>query len=92
MENSSSYSKDPDYLTHGFSSTGGMEFQQHSAPPTHCHPLSEEQHDTGPHSTSVCNGTPSIRRDIREFSNTLQQNQRDRKGKIGVSVFKCTSN
>ncbi|TWW61778.1 Leucine-rich repeats and immunoglobulin-like domains protein 1 [Takifugu flavidus] len=49
MENRSSYSKDPDYLTHGF------EYQQHSAPSAHYH--SAEQHDTGPRSTSLCNGT-----------------------------------
>lgn len=88
MENGSSYSKDPDYLKHGFGLAGGMEYQQHSAPPPHSHCHSGEQHGTGPHSTSLCNGTPNgVRKDIKEFPtnhNMLQQNQHDTKGKSGV--------
>nr|XP_046240512.1 leucine-rich repeats and immunoglobulin-like domains protein 1 [Scatophagus argus] len=83
MENSSSYSKDPDYLTHGFGPAGGMEYQQHSAPPPYSHRHQGEQHDARPHSPSLCNGTPNgIRKDVQEFPknhNTLQQNQHERK-------------
>ncbi|KAL7408077.1 hypothetical protein ABVT39_017754 [Epinephelus coioides] len=85
MENGSSYSKDSDYLTHGFGHTGGIEYQQHSLPPphSHCHP--GELHDAGPHSTPLCNGTPNgIRKDLQGSTfpknhNTLQLNQHDRK-------------
>ncbi|XP_073324930.1 leucine-rich repeats and immunoglobulin-like domains protein 1 [Pagrus major] len=74
MESSSSYSKDPDYLTHGFGHAGGMEYQQHS----HFHPV--EQHDAGPHSTLLCNGTPNgIRKDIEEFPRNHNTLQHDRK-------------
>lgn len=80
MENSSSYSKDPDYLTHGYGHAGGMEYQQHS----HFHP--GEQHDAGLHSTLLCNGTPNgIRKDIEEFPRNHNTLQHDRKGKIKVS-------
>lgn len=76
MENRSSYSKDPDYLTHGF------EYQQHSAPSARYH--SAEQHDTAPRSTSLCNGTANrIQPDIKEFpqnNNLLEESQHDRKG------------
>ncbi|KAM9361257.1 leucine-rich repeats and immunoglobulin-like domains protein 1 [Symphorus nematophorus] len=85
MENGSSYSKDPDYLTHGFSPAGGMEYQQHSAPPSYsqCHP--GEQHDTGPHSTPLCNGTPNgIRKEIQGFPKNHNTLQHDRKvGRAG---------
>lgn len=80
MENSSSYSKDPDYLTHGYGPAGGMEYQQHS----HYHP--GEQHDVGLHSTLLCNGTPNgIRKDIEEFPRNHNTLQHDRKGKFKVS-------
>lgn len=88
MENGSSYSKDPDYLTHGFGPAGGMEYQQHSAPPPHSHYHPGEQHDAGPHLTLLCNGTPNgIRKDIQGSTfpknhNTLQLNQHDRKGEV----------
>uniref|UniRef100_A0A3Q3VLU5 Ig-like domain-containing protein n=1 Tax=Mola mola TaxID=94237 RepID=A0A3Q3VLU5_MOLML len=78
MEDGGSYSKDPDYLTHSLGPAGVMEYQQHS----HRHP--GEQHGVGPHSTSLCNGTPNrVRKDVTEFPkshNTLQQTQHDRKG------------
>ncbi|KAM8756384.1 leucine-rich repeats and immunoglobulin-like domains protein 1 [Acanthopagrus schlegelii] len=74
MENSSSYSKDPDYLTHGYGPAGGLEYQQHS----HFHP--REQHDAGPHSPLLCNGTPNgIRKDIEEFPRSHNTLQHDRK-------------
>lgn len=88
MENSSSYSKDPDYLKHGFGPAGGMEYQQHSAPPPYSHYHSGEQHGTGPHSASLCYGTPNgVRKDLKEFSTNhslLQQNQHETKGESGV--------
>lgn len=88
MENMSNYSKDPDYLKHGFGPAGGMEYQQHSAPPPHPHCHSGEQHGTGPHSASLCHGTPNgVRKDVKEFSTNhslLQQNQHDTKGESGV--------
>lgn len=88
MENSSSYSKDPDYLAHGFGPAGGSEYQQHPAPPPYPHCHSGEQHDSGPHSTSLCNGTPNgIRKEVKEFPknhNLLQQNQHDKKGESGA--------
>lgn len=71
MENRSSYSKDPDYLTHGF------EYQQHPAPSAHYH--SAEQH-----ATSLCNGTANrIHQDLKEFpqnNNLLEGSQHDREG------------
>ncbi|XP_068172318.1 leucine-rich repeats and immunoglobulin-like domains protein 1 [Antennarius striatus] len=95
MENGSSYSKDPEYLPHGFGPAGGVEYQQHSAPPLHSFcPPAEQQHDTGPHTTLLCSRTPNgIQKDIQECRknhNTLQQNQRDRKvnrgGQTGPSL------
>ncbi|XP_070703248.1 leucine-rich repeats and immunoglobulin-like domains protein 1 [Pempheris klunzingeri] len=82
LESGSSYSKDPDYLTHGFSLAGGMEYQQHSAPPPHCHYHPGEQLDAGPHTTLLCNGTPNgIRKDIQGSTfpknhNTLQHDRK----------------
>uniref|UniRef100_A0A8C9XRY2 Leucine rich repeats and immunoglobulin like domains 1 n=1 Tax=Sander lucioperca TaxID=283035 RepID=A0A8C9XRY2_SANLU len=78
MENGSSYSKDSDYLTHGFGHAGCMEYQQHSVPPpySHCHP--GELHDAGPHSTPFCNGTSTFPKN----HNTLQLDQHDRTGKV----------
>lgn len=78
MENRSSYSKDPDYLTHGF------EYQQQSAPLVQRHLA--EQRDTGPRSTSVCNGSANrIQRDVKEFpqnNNMLEEGPSDRKGRL----------
>ncbi|XP_045931828.1 leucine-rich repeats and immunoglobulin-like domains protein 1 isoform X2 [Micropterus dolomieu] len=80
MENGSSYSKDPDYLGHGFGPTGGMEYQQHVAPPPYSHCYPGEQH-----STPLCNGTPNgMRKDIQGSTlpknhDTLQLNLHDRK-------------
>lgn len=92
MENSSSYSKDPDYLTHGFGQAGGTEYQQHSLPPPYSHFHPAEHHDPASHAAPLCNGTPNgIRKDIQGSAypknhNTLQGNQQDRKGKtIGAS-------
>ncbi|XP_076607456.1 leucine-rich repeats and immunoglobulin-like domains protein 1 [Chaetodon auriga] len=85
MENGSSYSKDPDYLTHGFGPAGGTEYQQHSAPPPypHCHPA--EQHDVGPHTALLYNGTPNgIRKDIQGFPKNHSALQPERKaGRAG---------
>uniref|UniRef100_A0A671URT2 Leucine rich repeats and immunoglobulin like domains 1 n=1 Tax=Sparus aurata TaxID=8175 RepID=A0A671URT2_SPAAU len=86
MENSSSYSKDPDYLTHGYGPAGGMEYQQHS----HYHP--GEQHDVGLHSTLLCNGTPNgIRKDIEEFPRNHNTLQHDRKVPLTETLFLKTS-
>lgn len=75
MENHSRYSKDPDYLTHGF------EYQQHSAPSAHYH--SAEQHDTGPRSTSLCNGTANrIQQEFPQNNNSLEGSPPDRKGRF----------
>ncbi|XP_068449688.1 leucine-rich repeats and immunoglobulin-like domains protein 1 [Clinocottus analis] len=86
LENGSSYSKDSDYLRHGFGPTGGSEYQQYSVPPPYSHCYPGELHDAGPHSTpSLCNGTPNgIRRDLQGSTlsknhNTLQPNQQDKK-------------
>ncbi|XP_033977803.1 leucine-rich repeats and immunoglobulin-like domains protein 1 [Trematomus bernacchii] len=80
MENGSSYSKDSDYLTHGYGHAGGLEYQQHSLPPPHPHCYPGE-----PYSIPLCNGTPNgIRKDnqgstLPKNHNTLQMNQHDRK-------------
>ncbi|XP_040889228.1 leucine-rich repeats and immunoglobulin-like domains protein 1 [Toxotes jaculatrix] len=85
LENSNSYSKDPDYLTHSFGPAGGMEYQQHSVPPPYSHFHPAEHHELGSHTTPLCNGTPNgIRKDIQGSAfpknhNTLQGNQHDRK-------------
>nr|XP_020448576.1 leucine-rich repeats and immunoglobulin-like domains protein 1 isoform X2 [Monopterus albus]XP_020448577.1 leucine-rich repeats and immunoglobulin-like domains protein 1 isoform X3 [Monopterus albus] len=87
MENDNSYSRDPDYLTHGFGPTGGMDYQQHSVPPPHSHHYHHpgEQHSAGSHTTLLCNGTPNrIQKDIQGSAhprnhNTLQLNQHNRK-------------
>lgn len=85
MENSNSYSKDPDYLSHGFGPAGGMEYQQHFVPPPYSHCYPGEQHEAGSHITPLCNGTPNgIRKDIQGSTlpknhNTIQLNQHDRK-------------
>ncbi|XP_078104045.1 leucine-rich repeats and immunoglobulin-like domains protein 1 [Sander vitreus] len=96
MENGSSYSKDSDYLTHGFGHAGCMEYQQHSVPPpySHCHP--GELYDAGPHSTPFCNGTPNgIRKDIQgsmfpKNHNTLQLDQHDRTASRGGQTPVCS--
>ncbi|KAM3621100.1 uncharacterized protein V6R79_006094 [Siganus canaliculatus] len=86
MENSSSYSKDPDYLSHGFSPAGDTEYQQHPAPPPYSHCLRGLQQDTGPHLTPLYNGTPNgIQKDMQEFPknhDTLHRSQHDREGSI----------
>uniref|UniRef100_A0A672GUC3 Ig-like domain-containing protein n=1 Tax=Salarias fasciatus TaxID=181472 RepID=A0A672GUC3_SALFA len=82
MDNGSSYSKDHDYLSHGFGPAGGPEYQQHDVPPpySHCHPGGP--YDTGP----LCGGTPNgIRRDAPgsmhpKNHNTTQLSQHDRTG------------
>ncbi|XP_031710643.1 leucine-rich repeats and immunoglobulin-like domains protein 1 [Anarrhichthys ocellatus] len=85
MESGSSYSKDSDYLTHGFGPPGGSEYQQYSVPPPYSHCYPGELHDAGPHSGPLCNGTPNgIRKDIQGSTfpknhNTLQLNQQDKK-------------
>uniref|UniRef100_A0A673A9X2 Ig-like domain-containing protein n=1 Tax=Sphaeramia orbicularis TaxID=375764 RepID=A0A673A9X2_9TELE len=84
MENSNSYSKDPDYLSHDFSPAAGLEYQQQSVPPAYSDCLTGEQQDTGTHRAPLCNGTPNgIRKDIQGTTfpknhNTLQH---DRTGK-----------
>uniref|UniRef100_A0A665TQ64 Ig-like domain-containing protein n=1 Tax=Echeneis naucrates TaxID=173247 RepID=A0A665TQ64_ECHNA len=92
LENSSSYSKDPDYLTHSFGPAGGMEYQQYSIPPPYSHFHTVEHHEPASHTTPLCNGTPNgIRKDIQGSTypknhNTLKGNQHDRKGKIRVQM------
>ncbi|KAM8917333.1 leucine-rich repeats and immunoglobulin-like domains protein 1 isoform 2-T2 [Spinachia spinachia] len=80
-DSGSSYSKDSDYLTHGFGRAAGLEYQQYSVPPpySHCYPV--EHREAGPHSTSLCNG---IRRDTHgstfpKHHDALQLNQQDKK-------------
>ncbi|XP_075870368.1 leucine-rich repeats and immunoglobulin-like domains protein 1 [Nelusetta ayraudi] len=75
MENSSNYSKDPDYqCRRGLEAAGGAEFQQRpTAPPpsyTSCHL------DAGlPLATSLCNGTANGIREFPQHHSLLQQNQ-----------------
>nr|XP_020488767.1 leucine-rich repeats and immunoglobulin-like domains protein 1 [Labrus bergylta] len=80
MENSSNYSKDPDYLPHRFGPGGGMDYQQHSAPPSYSYCLQGEQHDSETLSTPLCNGTHNgIRKDLHGYPknhNTLQLSDR----------------
>lgn len=74
MENRSSYSKDPDYLTHGF------EYQQ--CPAVLC---SAEPSSAGPRSAALCNGTATkSRQDVSEVpqNNMLEKSQHDRKGEF----------
>ncbi|XP_029991238.1 leucine-rich repeats and immunoglobulin-like domains protein 1 isoform X2 [Sphaeramia orbicularis] len=81
MENSNSYSKDPDYLSHDFSPAAGLEYQQQSVPPAYSDCLTGEQQDTGTHRAPLCNGTPNgIRKDIQGTTfpknhNTLQHDR-----------------
>ncbi|XP_034440805.1 leucine-rich repeats and immunoglobulin-like domains protein 1 [Hippoglossus hippoglossus] len=93
MENSNCYSKDPDYLTHGFGPAGGMEYQQHPVPPPYSHFYPAEHHDTG--STPLCNGTPNGIRNsqestFRENHNTLQVNHHDKKGSRAGQTPACS--
>ncbi|XP_056247183.1 leucine-rich repeats and immunoglobulin-like domains protein 1 [Seriola aureovittata] len=96
MENSSSYSKDPDYLTHSFGPVGGMEYQQHSVPPPYSHFHPGEHHEPASHTTLLCNGTPNgIRKDIQGSTfpknhNTLQGNQQDRKASRAGQTLACS--
>ncbi|XP_028303082.1 leucine-rich repeats and immunoglobulin-like domains protein 1 isoform X2 [Gouania willdenowi] len=78
MENGSSYSKDSDYLSHGFGPAGGVEYQQYEVPPpySHCHPG-----EGALYIGSSC----GIQKDLQGSTppknhNTIQQNQQDRKG------------
>lgn len=86
MENCSSYSRDPDYLAHGFGPAGGMEYQQQCVTLPHSHHHLRDQLDAG--SPPLCNGTPNgIRKDFEGSThpknhNTLQLNQHDRKGMV----------
>ncbi|KAM4587097.1 LOW QUALITY PROTEIN: leucine-rich repeats and immunoglobulin-like domains protein 1 [Odontesthes bonariensis] len=85
METGNSYSKDPDYLTHGFGPSSGAEYQQQCVPPPYSHCYLGEQHDTELHTAPLCNGTPyGIRKDTQGSTfpknhNTIQLNQDDRK-------------
>lgn len=76
LENRSSYSKDPDYLTHGF------EYQQRSAPSAQGRYA--EPPGVGPRSATLCNGTASrSQQDVSEApqnNNLLEESQHDRNG------------
>uniref|UniRef100_A0A3Q4I218 Leucine-rich repeats and immunoglobulin-like domains 1 n=1 Tax=Neolamprologus brichardi TaxID=32507 RepID=A0A3Q4I218_NEOBR len=79
MENGNSYSKDPDYLL---------------IPPPYSYCYPGEQHDTGSHTTPLCNGTPSRIRKNSEGSvfpknHNTTLNQHDRKGTV-ISVTKTS--
>lgn len=76
MENSSNYSKDPDYQSARVldPADGGAEFQQRAAPPpsyTSCQ-QAEPSHDT-----SLCNGTTNGMREFQQHRLLLQQNQQN---------------
>lgn len=95
METGSSYSKDPDYLTHGFGPARGVEYQQQFVPPPpYPHRNPAEQHDTGSHTAPLCNGTPyGIRKDIQgstlpKYHNIIQMNQEGRKGEESCRTFR----
>ncbi|XP_076012898.1 leucine-rich repeats and immunoglobulin-like domains protein 1 [Genypterus blacodes] len=82
LENGNSYSKDPDYLAHGFGPAVGVEYQQHCVPQPFSRPHPGEQHDAGRHTTPLCNGTPNgIRKDMQgsTFPNS-HNTQHDRRG------------
>ncbi|XP_030585862.1 leucine-rich repeats and immunoglobulin-like domains protein 1 isoform X3 [Archocentrus centrarchus] len=96
MENGNSYSKDPDYLAHGFGPAAGMEYQQQLIPPpySYCHP--REQHDPGSHTTPLCNGTPNRIRKNSEGSalpknHNTTLNQYDRKAVSRAGQTKASS-
>lgn len=94
MENGNNYSKDPDYLAHGFGPAAGMEYQQQLIPPPYSYCYPGEQHDTGSHTTPLCNGTPSRIRKNSEGSvfpknHNTTLNQHDRKGMV-ISVVSLT--
>uniref|UniRef100_A0AAX7UFK4 Ig-like domain-containing protein n=1 Tax=Astatotilapia calliptera TaxID=8154 RepID=A0AAX7UFK4_ASTCA len=79
MENGNSYSKDPNYLL---------------IPPPYSYCYPGEQHDTGSHTTPLCNGTPSRIRKNSEGSvfpknHNTTLNQHDRKGTV-ISVTKTS--
>ncbi|XP_071349627.1 leucine-rich repeats and immunoglobulin-like domains protein 1 [Trachinotus anak] len=87
MENSSSYSKDPDYLTHSFGPAGGMEYQQHSAPPpySHFHPV--DHNEPRSHTTPLCNGTPNgIRKDIEGSTFPKNHNTLQKVSRVGQTL------
>ncbi|XP_054472125.1 leucine-rich repeats and immunoglobulin-like domains protein 1 [Anoplopoma fimbria] len=97
MENGSSYSKDSDYLAHGFGHNGGREYQQYSVPPPYSHCYPGELHEAGSHSAPLCNGTPNgIRRDIQGSTfpkkhDTLQLNQHDKKASRAGQTPSCST-
>lgn len=75
MENRGSYSKEPDYLTHGF------EYRQQSAAP------SAERPDVAPpRSALLCNGTannsPQDLKEVPQNNNVLEESQHERKGRF----------
>ncbi|XP_056128945.1 leucine-rich repeats and immunoglobulin-like domains protein 1 [Lampris incognitus] len=79
MENDN-YSKDPDYLTHGFDPVMGLEYQQHSLPQHHPHSHPEDHRDAALFCSRAADG---IRGDIHGSAlpnnhNTSQQNHNRR--------------
>lgn len=82
IENSNSYSKDTDYLSHEFRPVGDMEYQQQeSEPPAYALCTAVEQPDRELHKALLCNGTPNgIRMDAQDlFPKNHNLIQEDRK-------------
>ncbi|KAJ0023391.1 hypothetical protein NQD34_003290 [Periophthalmus magnuspinnatus] len=82
IENSNSYSKDPDYLSHEFRPVAGLEYQQQdSEPPAYSLCTTVEQPDRELHKALLCNGTPNgIRKDVQDpFPKKHNLIQHDRK-------------
>uniref|UniRef100_A0A8C6WXH9 Leucine-rich repeats and immunoglobulin-like domains 1 n=1 Tax=Neogobius melanostomus TaxID=47308 RepID=A0A8C6WXH9_9GOBI len=68
IENSNSYSKDPDYMSHEFRPVIDLEYQQQQRePPVYSLCTTVEQQDRELHKALLCNGTPNgIRKDAQD--------------------------
>uniref|UniRef100_A0A8C6UMC2 Leucine-rich repeats and immunoglobulin-like domains 1 n=1 Tax=Neogobius melanostomus TaxID=47308 RepID=A0A8C6UMC2_9GOBI len=83
IENSNSYSKDPDYMSHEFRPVIDLEYQQQQRePPVYSLCTTVEQQDRELHKALLCNGTPNgIRKDAQDpFPKKHNMIQEDRTG------------
>lgn len=82
IENSNSYSKDPDYLSHEFRPVADLEYQQQeSEPPAYSLCTTVEPQNRDLHKALLCNGTPNgIRKDTQDpfpkKHNMIQQDEK----------------
>uniref|UniRef100_A0A8C6UNM7 Leucine-rich repeats and immunoglobulin-like domains 1 n=1 Tax=Neogobius melanostomus TaxID=47308 RepID=A0A8C6UNM7_9GOBI len=68
IENSNSYSKDPDYMSHEFRPVIDLEYQQQQRePPVYSLCTTVEQQDRELHKALLCNGTPNAGCTMHDF-------------------------